>query len=86
MGTDRSPLDPDELAERIGAVATEVASVAVGLGILGINRVQAVRRDLQARLADAVSPSASPVADPSTDAPANRSADSPPDSNADSNE
>jgi hypothetical protein len=64
MGTDRSPLDPDELVERIGAVASEVASVAVGLGILGINRVQAVRRDLVARLSDLADTGSSGSTDP----------------------
>ena len=46
---------PSELAhaaERASATVREAAEVAVGLGILGVNRVQALRREAAARLAD----------------------------------
>jgi hypothetical protein len=48
---DARPPGPDlaQIADRIGAAATEAVEVAVGLGILGINRVQALRRQLTAR-------------------------------------
>jgi len=43
--------DPiEELPRRIVAAAADAAVVAVGLGLLGINRVQVARRELQARL------------------------------------
>lgn len=46
------PGDADELAqslERLGAAVVEVAETVVGLGVLGINRLQALRRDLAER-------------------------------------
>ena len=43
--TDRGGLpDPGELVDRARELATEVLAVSVGLGILGVNRVQALRR------------------------------------------
>lgn len=38
-----------EVLERLGRGATEVAETLVGLGVLGVNRLQAIRRDLAAR-------------------------------------
>ncbi|QGG95814.1 hypothetical protein [Actinomarinicola tropica] len=35
--------------ERLGRGATEVAETMVGLGVLGVNRLQSLRRDLAAR-------------------------------------
>lgn len=49
--TDR-PAGADDLSEaleRLGAVLVQVAETVVGLGVLGVNRVQALRRDLAAR-------------------------------------
>lgn len=46
-----SPSTSDDPVEQLGRLAREGLTVAVGLGILGINRVQALRRDLEARLA-----------------------------------
>lgn len=48
---DRAP-DPAELAERAVRSVVGLAEVAVGLGILGVNRVQVLRRRLADRLAD----------------------------------
>jgi hypothetical protein len=55
MGTSEQPPDLAQIADRIGAVASEAASVAIGLGILGINRIQVLRRQLIARIGDATS-------------------------------
>ena len=52
MGTEGTAHELDPLIERVSEVAQEAAKVALGLGILGINRLQALRRDLVAKLAD----------------------------------
>ena len=44
------PPEWERLADQVGSAATEAAELVVGLGILGINRVQALRRQLEARL------------------------------------
>jgi hypothetical protein len=48
-----TPQQPEweRLADQVGAAATEAAELVVGLGILGINRVQALRRQVEQRLA-----------------------------------
>lgn len=53
--TDADPVDspsPEEIVaeavERLGRAATEIAETVVGLGVLGLNRLQALRRDLTA--------------------------------------
>ena len=51
MDADREP-GWEQVTDRVVATAQDAAAVAVGLGILGINRVQALRRDLMARLAE----------------------------------
>ena len=53
MGTSQPPPDLGQIAERIGAVASDAASVTVGLGILGVNRLQVLRRQLIARIGEA---------------------------------
>jgi hypothetical protein len=53
---DRAP-DPAELAERAVRSVVGLAEVAVGLGILGVNRVQVLRRRLADRLADGLADS-----------------------------
>lgn len=52
MGSESPPSELDDLVERVTHLAENAAKVALGLGILGINRVQALRRDLAAKLAD----------------------------------
>lgn len=52
MDNEGSPSTSDDPIERLGQLVHDAASVALGLGILGINRVQALRRDLEARLTD----------------------------------
>lgn len=53
---DRAP-DPAELAERAVRSVVGLAEVAVGLGILGVNRVQVLRRRLADHLADGLADS-----------------------------
>jgi hypothetical protein len=55
---DRSEPQPpwDDVARRVETGAREAASIAVGLGILGVNRLQSLRRDLTRRLDDALRP------------------------------
>lgn len=52
MESEGPPSTPDDPVERLNRLAQDAATVALGLGILGINRVQALRRDLAAKLAD----------------------------------
>ena len=50
MGATEQPPDLGQIAERIAGAASDAAAVTVGLGILGINRLQVLRRQAQARL------------------------------------
>ena len=61
MDTDREP-GWEQVTDRVVATAQDAAAVAVGLGILGINRVQSLRRDLMARLGEMGRPSNDPAA------------------------
>lgn len=54
MAATPPPPEWAEIADRVTAAATEAAEVAVGLGILGLNRVQALRRQAELRLAEVV--------------------------------
>jgi hypothetical protein len=38
---------PTDLPRRVVDAATDAVVVAVGLGVLGVNRVQALRRDVE---------------------------------------
>jgi hypothetical protein len=55
MADTPQPPEWGRIADQLATAATEAAEVAVGLGILGINRVQALRRQLEIRLAEATS-------------------------------
>ncbi|HSL58956.1 MAG TPA: hypothetical protein VK866_14005 [Acidimicrobiales bacterium] len=41
---------PSDLPRRAAELAADTAVVVVGLGVLGVNRVQALRRDLTRRV------------------------------------
>lgn len=56
MGASEPLPDLGQIAERITGAASDAAAVTVGLGILGINRLQVLRRQAQARLADLSGP------------------------------
>lgn len=47
MADDGPPNDLDRLVGRLRSTATDVAAVTVGLGILGVNRLQALRRSIE---------------------------------------
>jgi hypothetical protein len=51
MAEETSAPELSELADRAARSVREIAEVAVGLGILGVNRVQALRREAARRLA-----------------------------------
>ncbi|MDZ7678684.1 MAG: hypothetical protein U5K29_09030 [Acidimicrobiales bacterium] len=58
MGSPEPPASWDQIAEQVAATARDAAAVGVGLGILGLNRLQALRRDLTAKLDEVVRPPA----------------------------
>lgn len=61
MNAEREP-GWEQVTDRVVATAQDAAAVAVGLGLLGINRVQSLRRDLMAHIAEMGRPSGGPAA------------------------
>lgn len=51
---------PADLPRRVVAAAADAAVVAVGLGVLGINRLQSLRRDLERRMRPPSGPASGP--------------------------
>jgi hypothetical protein len=50
MPTPDPPPVLNEIVDRIGGAARDAAAVTIGLGILGINRIQVLRREATTRL------------------------------------